>query len=381
MTYGPPTKRIRTESDVLVFERSAAYRKLQTYLRALCAAVTGDLGTIDGAPPSGLDTLLEELRTGIKDYPPLNTTAAASTTRFGSPRYRDWHAFAVEHASRALVTHLPKLDEAAVCEVLPYLLGSFGHPERLDYGTGHELSFLAFLCGLTQLDAIDDTATARRILCKTTLRRYLALIRELISAYRLEPAGSHGVWGLDDHSALPYVVGAAELTGSEIAPDVVVKKDEVARLGGQSLYMDAIGFINAVKRGPFWEHSPMLYDISGVGSWHKIASGMHKLYAAEVMGKFPVVQHFPFGPELFEYAPDAPTPATLPTPSATASSSMAQSQLQGGVGNVETATTTGLSRGVGVGGAEGTVAPFANQPRTIHPRVAADMRRRGEGQP
>ena len=37
------------------------------------------------------------------------------------------------------------------------------------------------------------------------------------------------------------------------------------------MYFSAIGFIYDVKRGPFWEHSPMLYDISGIkDGWAKI---------------------------------------------------------------------------------------------------------------
>jgi serine/threonine-protein phosphatase 2A activator len=39
----------------------------------------------------------------------------------------------------------------------------------------------------------------------------------------------------------------------------------------KNMYFGAIGFIYDVKKGPFWEHSPTLYDISGVrAGWGKI---------------------------------------------------------------------------------------------------------------
>lgn len=31
-------------------------------------------------------------------------------------------------------------------ELVPYLLASFGHPSRIDYGTGHETTFVVWLC-------------------------------------------------------------------------------------------------------------------------------------------------------------------------------------------------------------------------------------------
>lgn len=116
--------------------------------------------------------------------------------------------------------------------------------------------------------------------------RYLKVVRRLILTYTLEPAGSHGVWGLDDHSFMPYIFGSAQycpaisendtmpvegsLSGSPSTGDVA-NKETVERYRQTNMYFAAVGFINDVKTGPFWEHSPILFDISGVQKgWAKI---------------------------------------------------------------------------------------------------------------
>jgi serine/threonine-protein phosphatase 2A activator len=144
-------------------------------------------------------------------------------------------------------------------------------------------------------------------------------VRKLISTYTLEPAGSHGVWGLDDHAFLPYIFGSAQLSPPAAShdtvpqegsapgapnPSEVTNRKTVDDQRNKNMYFGAIGFIYDVKKGPFWEHSPMLYDISGVSAgWAKINKGMLKMFAVEVLSKFPVVQHFPFG-SLFTWEED-----------------------------------------------------------------------------
>ena len=129
---------------------------------------------------------------------------------------------------------------------------------------------------------------------------YISLMRRIQTQYMMEPAGSHGVWGLDDYHFLPFLWGASQLVGQDlIQPASVHDQELLTKMSSEYLYLDAIQFIYKVKTGgPFCEHSPILHSISQIPvqqGWPKVCEGFKKMYHAEVLGKFPVIQHFLFG--------------------------------------------------------------------------------------
>ncbi len=211
--------------------------------------------------------LLDSLEEWVEDFPPLS-----QPMRFGNRAFRDWHARLVDQAPALLTEVLQtaaknpppappappapppppaaaaasdapsssssapaapgKEGEASAAsatsgsnsaagvvdarELAPYLCGSFGDPTRIDYGTGHETAFASLLYCLSRASVFGPADAPGLVLA--VFARYVRLMRRLQGTYFLEPAGSHGVWGLDDYHCLPFLWGAAQLMEARRGP-------------------------------------------------------------------------------------------------------------------------------------------------------------------
>ncbi|TID29208.1 hypothetical protein CANINC_002093 [Pichia inconspicua] len=362
LKWSVPTKRIYSSKDITNFLKSKALYNINAIVTHICSKVSlKDVrsGMLDTSyvdfenkeilnkdeishqqkhppPPSftkemkledvssitwSILNILDELVKLEVETPPI-----PGPRRYGNFAFRDWQDKMTSNIDKIIDEHLLKFFnsdnmkgnyDGFKIELKFYLCASFGSRDRMDYGTGHELAFVSFL-GCFIMSGLIDYKLIKGEEYLMILAKYYDLVKSLILRYTLEPAGSHGVWGLDDHFHLIYVFGSCQLidfkmigkdmkndrseeyakvlnyrmglTPSSILNDEILKKYRTS-----NLYYNAISFIRKVKSGPFAEHSPMLYEISSNKSWEKVARGMLRMFYGEVLSKFPVVQHFYFG--------------------------------------------------------------------------------------
>lgn len=297
--FQAPAKRIASPDDIARFHASLHGRHFLGFVAALSASVHGrKLSDPLPCPPSPAVSALLDLISALSALV-ASTAPSPHNSRYGNPAFRLWHEKLSDSVNELIApitaTAASSSDLAgAEVELAPYLLDSFGNGSRIDYGTGHETNFAAFLYCLARLGLINEPDYPAVVL--RVFAAYLDLMRTLQDTYLLEPAGSHGVWGLDDYHFLPFVFGAAQLIDHKyMKPKSIHNPDILENFSKEYMYLACVMYVKKVKKGPFAEHSPMLDDISGVPNWKKVNSGLLKMYKAEVLEKVPIMQHFLFG--------------------------------------------------------------------------------------
>ncbi|KAH9489122.1 hypothetical protein Btru_057132 [Bulinus truncatus] len=315
-TFCVPEKLIKLPDDMPRWEKSQAYADLLGFILAMNEAIKNKKIRDQYPVSSVIEKLIGILDTfdkWIDETPPID-----QPQRFGNKAFRTWFKKLSEEGPKLIKEALPAEYESAIPELFAYVQDSFGNDTRIDYGTGHELSFVAFLCCLCKIGLASHEDYQALIL--KLFERYMYLVRKLQLTYRMEPAGSHGVWSLDDYQFLPFLWGSSQLLDHpKIKPKSFPNEDIYNGFYKDYLFLSAIRFINQVKTGPFAEHSNQLWGISGVPLWSKVNSGLIKMYRAEVLAKFPIVQHFLFGSLLTLNPAKNPPPALETLPGATMS--------------------------------------------------------------
>lgn len=294
-TFMVPKRRILSRKDHETFLQSPTQSLIKAWIFGLaesvvdtpCSAIKND--DLSDTVKAILN-ILGEAEHLVAKSPPNEQGGS----RFGNKAFRGFLDLVSENSAKWHKSLGIEIEQA-VTEVSTYLDQSFGNRNRIDYGSGHELNFMIWLLCIYQLGLLQKRDF--KAVTLTVFSKYLSLMRTVQMTYYLEPAGSHGVWGLDDYQFLPFLFGASQLLHHPyITPRSIHQQLTIEEFSRDYLYLGQVAFVNDTKtvKGLRW-HSPMLDDISSAKSWSKIDGGMRRMFVAEVLGKLPVMQHFLFG--------------------------------------------------------------------------------------
>ncbi|KAH0795903.1 serine/threonine-protein phosphatase 2A activator-like [Histomonas meleagridis] len=279
-------KCINSEADMAKWECSPAYNNILSVLQLLNNSVQSKPRSSPHQKRPIIDALLNSLgkvREILNSVEPLK-----QPMRYGNRAFRIF--LSIVHEKRAEILK----DVTDNWEAHDYFVQSFGSWTRIDYGTGHEFNFLAFITSLAVLNLI--TPEDGPAIVFDVFWDYWNLHTEIKAKYHQEPAGSHGAWSIDDYVYLPFLFGSSQLINNpDITPANVIDPNIAHNNRNDYAYCRWIDYINHEKFGSFAEHSRMLYSLRNLPHFVKLNGGMIKMYQGEIMDRFLVVQHFRFG--------------------------------------------------------------------------------------
>ena len=204
--FRTPVKAICSPTDLPKWVESETYAAVVRFAKDLQAAARGRTvreALAMSAVCEGAVSMLETMGGWVEEIPPQQ-----QPMRFGNKAFKDWHARLLAELPALLGTVLgpsPASAQDAAPELAPYLGAAFGDPQRIDYGTGHEASFAAWMLAMLRVGAFtpeDMAALALRV-----FPAYLRLMRKA--------------------STIPLASG---LHSPQDASDIVVNRRRAARL-------------------------------------------------------------------------------------------------------------------------------------------------------
>ncbi|GAA6025379.1 hypothetical protein JCM11491_002697 [Sporobolomyces phaffii] len=200
-------RKILCESDVDNWKRSLPFEAIQDYLAELADSSVSHAPAVPSPVVDRLCSFLDDV---------IDTVHARPGPRGGFAEFRAQLAKLATALHRDLLPTFVHAD-VVLPELTFHLLRAFGSVSRLDYGTGHELSFVLYLVALrlASILAADDSPA---VVAHVWTRYWTAtgLVRD---QFQLDVAGRRGVWKRDAESGkLWFDPRASQLRGAHHHP-------------------------------------------------------------------------------------------------------------------------------------------------------------------
>lgn len=276
---------ILANDDIETWKNTKAHKYIQSVLDMLDNSIkskTKDNTYMIRPIVHRIVSVITNLKQILQDTPPQEGI------KICNPAFISFHKKIKEHSASLLHGITDNSDSHE------YFYNSFGNSQRIDFGTGHEFNFLAFISSLFYLGVL-EAGDAESIVFEI-FWNYWDFIQMLHATYHLAPAGTHGSWGLDDFVMLPFLFGSSQLINHpELKPDSIINLEIAEAYQNSNAFCKRVFYLYKVKTGSFEEHSRLLYSLRNLSDFVDIHRGVYNMYIGEVMNKFVVVQSFLFG--------------------------------------------------------------------------------------
>ncbi|KAI6163516.1 Phosphotyrosyl phosphatase activator [Pisolithus thermaeus] len=259
-----PRKRILSNLQLTSFQSSNTYNAIGTHIDNSVTRVklTDQVSISPGV--KAILGILDKVEEAVKHTPAMDNKAS----RFGNLAFKSFYDIQ---------------DTVMLPVSIPWNWLSPSLHATLPYFPGDATAEVSAIC-LERVGVLSESDHIALVV-RAFWRRVMRIFQ---STYWLEPAGPHGVWGLDDYHFLPFLFGSAQLRGHKyVRPKAIHDNEVVDELANDYMYFACIEVITR----------------------EKVNTGMIKMYKAEVLDKLPVMQHFLFG-SIFPYEGPPPPSET-----------------------------------------------------------------------